>query len=197
MKASKKTWLWEISREDLPGTHYLFGTVHIKSEKVFRWLEPAFEFLDQCETVATEYDLGENSGKNPLQTLQTDPDYRLSEVLRPKKFSRLERIFFEATGLQLILYDKVHPFILISLITQAVLPSERPRAMDEEIWLRALNNGKQTCGLETLASQMNLILEMDQSYFVDQLKALGRNFSRFKSRQNKLVDLYTLGDLPK
>lgn len=195
MKPSKKTWLWKISRDDLSGTNFLFGTVHIKTEEVFCWLPLALEAMESCETVATEYDLSEGLGRRSLDFLQTPEGYRLSDHIKPKPYSRLNRLMIQFTRMPLNQFDSVHPFIPLTLLTQAVIPRDRPRAMDEEIWLRALEKGKVITGLETLESQMQLIQKLDISFHIRQLKAMSRNLGNFRSKQSKLIDLYVKAEL--
>lgn len=197
MKKSKRTWLWSVEREDLAGTCYLFGTVHLKAEKVFGFLEAGLSKLESCQAVATEFDLDEAHGLSMANSLDLPEDYALVDYLGEKRLAKLSKIFTRETGLPIDSFLKMHPFVIISFLTQAIMPDEMSLSLDETIWRVGKDMNKTPHGLETYASQLALIEKMSLKKQVKQLKDITQQFKKFRKQQNKLIDLYANADLPR
>lgn len=195
MKKKKKTWLWSVEREDLAGTCYLFGTVHLKAEKVFGFLAQGIECLKDCDAVATEFNLDEAIGESTAQSLNLPEGYTLDKYLGKKTMAKLEKVFFRETGLPMDGFKDMHPFVLTSMLTQAVMPDEMRRSLDETIWEVGKELNKSPHGLETFASQLSLIEKLPIEKQARQLKGIANNFKKFRKQNKKLVDLYADGDL--
>ena len=64
MKKTKNTLLWKITAPEnysdgIPPVSYLFGTMHVRDERAFGWLELALSRMELCEVFATEFDFSE------------------------------------------------------------------------------------------------------------------------------------------
>jgi len=195
MKKSKKTWLWSIEHEDFAGTSYLFGTVHLRATKVFGFLEAGLEKLEECQAVATEFNLDEAKDQSTANALDLPEDYDLQEYIGKKGFEKLAKIFLRQTGMPLDSFSSMHPFVLTSLLTQAILPDELRMSLDETIWHVGKEMKKVPYGLESYESQIALIQKMPLKKQVKQLKDVVRNFKKFKKSQHKLMSLYADGEL--
>ena len=197
MKKSKRTWLWSVDRDDLAGTSFLFGTVHLKAESVFGYLDAGIKKMEACDAVATEFNLDEAQGLSTATSLDLPEDYALSEYLGKRKLAKLEKIFERETGLPLDSFINMHPFVISSFLTQAIMPDEMSLSLDETIWKVGKDLGKSPHGLETYESQIELIQSLSLKKQVKQLKEIIQNFKTFGKQQNKLIELYAQADLPK
>jgi len=195
MKKSKRTWLWSVDHNDLAGTCYLFGTVHLKAEKVFGFLEAGIQKLEECQAVATEFNLDEAQGRSTGQVLDLPEDYALSDHLSAKRMAKLEKIFMRETGLPIDSFLNMHPFVITSLLTQAIMPNEMSMSLDETIWQLGKDMEKTLHGLETYDSQIALIQKLPLKKQIKQLKDITRQFKNFRKQQKKLVELYAKADL--
>lgn len=197
MKKSKRTWLWSIDRDDLKGTCYLFGTVHLRSQSVFGFLDLALNRLANCEAVAVEFDLDTMQENTSASSLDTPDGFHLSKMLKQKQLIRLERIWLEQTGMPIQGFLNMHPFVLISILAQAISTKEMSKSLDETIWSEAKEQGKTLFGLETYEAQLEIISKMDFEKQIKQLKDLIRNFKRYRKSQDKMIGWYEKADLAK
>ena len=60
-KKKKQSLLWRIDGDHLPGTSYLFGTMHVKNQKAFKKQDMVYAKMLTCQAFATEFDLDEIS----------------------------------------------------------------------------------------------------------------------------------------
>jgi len=195
MKKKNNTWLWQIAGEDLPGYSYLFGTIHSKDIRAFTFLESALEYMKECDAVATEFNLDEMESRSSADSLNMPNDFSLVNIIGPRYTDRLEKIFIQYIGLSFRAFHNMHPFVITSLLTEAVMNNDMPMSLDKTIWSAAKENNKTLDGLETYDLQMNLIAEMDIRLQIKMIKLLLRNFKSFKKQQNKLIELYQKADL--
>jgi len=195
MNNRKNTWLWKITGENLPGDSYLFGTIHSKDLRAFTYLEEALNYLSECDAVATEFNLDEMENRSSADSLNMPPDFSLTKELGPRLIKRLEKLFLEYIGLPFRAFDNMHPFVITSLLTEAVLNNDMPMSLDKTIWVAAKENNKFLDGLETYDMQMKLIGEMDLNLQIKMVKQMIRNFKAFRRNQNKLIKLYEKADL--
>lgn len=54
---SRHRLLWRITAPDIPGTSYLFGTMHVRDERVFAFGDSVLPALRRCEAFAMEVDM--------------------------------------------------------------------------------------------------------------------------------------------
>jgi len=184
-----------VEREDLAGTCYLFGTVHLKAEKVFGFLPKGLECLKQCDAVATEFNLDEAIGQSSANSLDLPEDYSLNNYLSTKMIAKLEKVFFRELGIPMDNFQNMHPFVITSMLPQSVMPDEMKLSLDETIWQLGKELNKSPHGLETFASQMKLITELPLKKQAKQLKGIAKDFSKFRKQNRKLVDLYANAEL--
>ena len=195
MRKRKNTWLWQLTGENLPGHSYLFGTIHSKDFRAFTFLENALSYLQECDAVATEFNLDEMESKSSSESLNMPSNFSLAEELGPRYSALLEKLFLRYIGFSSRSFHNMHPFVITSLLTEAVMNSDIPMSLDKTIWEAAKENNKSLDGLETYQMQMNLITKMDLSLQLRMIKQMLRNFKGFRKSQEKLINLYQKADL--
>ena len=202
MKNSKKTWLWEIippmlEGEDTPpiGSSYLFGTIHIRDQRAFTFLEAALNYLSICNVVVTEFDLDEAEQFSSGSSLDLPADFKLRDALSEKHMARLDKLFQWQIGMPLGHFENMHPFVLTSLLTESIMSRDMPLSLDQTIWQAGKGQGKKMAGLESYDFQMNLIQTFPIKEQVKMLKSIIRNFKSFRKKQLHLVDLYAQAEL--
>ncbi len=195
MRKRKNTWLWQLTGESLPGHSYVFGTIHSKDMRAFTYVENALTYLKECDAVATEFNLDEMEARSSAESLNMPEGFSLAEAIGPRYSVQLEKLFLQYIGLSFRAFHNMHPFVITSLLTEAVMSSDMPMSLDQTIWEAAKENSKALDGLETYDMQMNLIAKMDMSLQLRMIKQMLRNFKAFRKNQEKLIALYQKADL--
>lgn len=197
MKLKKQTLLWEISNSKFDKKSYLFGTMHVKSEKVFSAFGQIAEYIDSCEAFCVEVDLDEAQSPNMQKELILPPGTSLSTLLKPKELKRLAFIFKTLGGPPMQHIQHLRPMNLINLMSSMVMKEETKTILDMHLYQYAKNNDKRTFGIETLEEHIDILTNMDLKTEVKQLKSIIRNFSSFVKQHSKIMDYYTHGRIDK
>lgn len=185
--------LWRIESE-FPEDSWLFGTMHIKDAKAFGLLDTLYQKIDYCEAFATELHLDEiKSGE--AGKFSPTPAPPLYELLPSNHYRRLKKILRKALNIDLDQWSVAHPVVVSKLISEAMMASQMPVFLDDQLWRYAKNQGKQLFGLETLEEQLAVFNFIPLEEHLDHLKSLARNFSRSRKKQLRLLELYARGDL--
>jgi uncharacterized protein YbaP (TraB family) len=165
--------LWEISGNGLKKPSYLFGTIHIISEKEFFWPEKTTASLLKCSRLTMELDMGKQM-EMAMQMMVLSPmkdGKKLADLLSPEDY-QLVRGYFETEVPEVRMsgfafFENYKPFILSSLLYTKMI--EGP-AKSYEMELLGLAKGKlETAGLETVGEQMEVF---DQIPYAEQAEGI-------------------------
>lgn len=185
--------LWRIET-DFPQDSWLFGTMHIKDAKAFGLLDTLYKKIDQCQAFATELNLDEIKSEG-TDLIQTDPVPPLYDLLPSHYYQKLKKILKKALRLNLDQWAHWHPLVISKIITEAMMSSEMPVFLDDQLWGYAKSAEKKLLGIETLEEQLAVFDGISLDEHLDYLKSLAKNYSRTNKKQTRLLDLYAKGDL--
>lgn len=186
--------LWKIESPALPGTSYLFGTMHVRDSGVVAAAAPAFERIKLCKTFASEFDLRELA-EGPVGTpLRMPPGLRLADLLGPKKYTKLRGLFLKFAQFDLQHVQHLPPMLIVNLIAERTLGNELPQSLDEQLWAYAQEEGLEMKGIETFEEQLAVMARIPLPMQVGMLLESVRNISRYRSHLGHLAELYKLGD---
>lgn len=191
---SKNTFLWRLSSPDLQGDSYVFGTMHVQDARAFSQLDLVKSCILQCDSFAAEYHLEEQNQADSHQMLLPD-GLRLKDLISTKKFEKLHRILLKSTGLNLLQFQHLSPFMLTGLIGAQLLGREMPVSLDAQLWAFAKAAGKQMEGVETFEEQLAVLGKISLKQQVEMLLALGKNIKRFRQHTLHSAELYQRGAL--
>ncbi|MEI6409470.1 MAG: TraB/GumN family protein [Bacteroidota bacterium] len=191
----KKTLLWRITPLSGGPDSYLFGTMHVRDLRAFRWYEIVLTYLNQCTVFATEFNFSELDGRALAETLHLPEGQTLDKMLRPGVWKGLERIAQQRLGFSAALLKYQHPMAVNTLISSSLLAEEAAQSLDETLWSYAQAAGKLMIGVESFEDQLNTIRSIDLEHQVAGLTWLVKNFVHQKKRLHKLMRWYEAGDL--
>ncbi len=186
----KPSLLWSIQREDLPGTSYLFGTMHVHDVKAFGLINQVKTLLHQCDAMAAEYDLDNHSEMEVSRFTDFSKSKTVIEVLPEKTLQKLNRVLLKSLGLSLDGYQHMHPFVLINTISSLILSKDMPLSLDEHLWHEAKAIGKETTGIETLEEQLAIVEKIPIDAHVKNLTQIAENFPRYRLQTLKMANWY-------
>ncbi len=190
----KKSLLWEISAEDLPGPSWLFGTMHVSDERVFNLMPIIEPILEKVDAVALEYDIGIAFSDEEMARVLLAPQ-PLDQVLGEKKFSKLEKIIAKSFGVEISPMVDIQPFLIAQRISQSILAKDREAELDLHLWQRAQALGKEVIGLEDPAEHLAVLERIPYETQVKMLLEIGRRPFKMRRHVRHMLDLYEKGEI--
>ncbi|MEZ4954179.1 MAG: TraB/GumN family protein [Saprospiraceae bacterium] len=189
----KKTFLWRISNDRLPGASYLFGTMHVQDLRAFSNLQLVQEKILECESFAAEFHL-DQTPTTAAQKMALPEGVSLKDLLSKKKYLKTRLVLLKATGLDLDFFIQTSPFMLTGLIGSQLLGKEMPQSLDEYLWHFAKSNDKNLRGIETFEEQMEVLEKIPLQMQVKMLLGLSSNINSFRKHTLHLAELYQNGE---
>ena len=194
-KNKKNALLWKIEGKTLPGYSYLFGTMHVKDQRAFTLMNDVYPKIDACESFATEFNLEEMDLNFDLELTGLENGQSLQDLIRPKNYHKIRKIFRKATGLDIIHFDQTQPLIVANVINERILSKDMPVSLDMHLWNYAKVQEKITLGIETFQEQINILKKIPLDYQIKMLLAMGKNFKSHRKSIIKMTRQYEKADI--
>ncbi len=194
MRSKRRTLLWRIQTEHRQDS-YLFGTMHVRDERVFDYFEMVKPFILNTSIYAAEMDLGQAGELGQIEDALMPDGLRLTHLMPSRKYQKLRRILRKAFGIELMMFDRLYPMLIVNQIAEAQLGRQHRNALDQAMWSFAASCGKEMIGVESYSEQVRIMKQLPLDAQVRQLLEIGRNPSRIRRSTNKLIDLYVRMDL--
>ncbi|MCB0633672.1 MAG: TraB/GumN family protein [Saprospiraceae bacterium] len=194
MKQKKKSLLWQIEHPAVDRPSFLFGTMHVRDQQAFSYLQTVYAHLQQCDALAAEYDLSRQATPDLSAVLRLPPGQSLADFFSPAQYQKLQRILLKSFQIDIRFFQHFTPLLLINLITEQLLQQDHPQALDLQLWQSAGEMGKDRLGIETLEEQMAVLQQIPLGHQVKLLRSLGRNVSRFRQSVRQSPALYSDAD---
>jgi uncharacterized protein YbaP (TraB family) len=183
--------LWKIDGAKLNTASYLYGTIHIKDKRVFQFDQKVYEVLDSCKVFAMEVDLDPSNLAGFAQHLMLPEGKTLHDIFSPEDYSLIKNILEKETGMNISMFDRMKPFVLLSLGLNSQIAGDMEVAVDEFLYRRAQQEGIKVKGLETIEEQMEMLDEIPNDYITDYF----RNFQKGAEDLEEIIRLYCKADL--
>jgi len=191
----KKSLLWRITPPQGGPDSYLFGTMHVRDLRAFKWLAPAQAHIANCEIFATEFDFSEIDPVALQSALRLPEGQSLDMLLKPGTWKNLDRYAHKKLGVGAAVFRFQHPMSVSTALTTAFLTEEAPQSLDETLWNHARFLGKTTAGVETFDEQLQTLHSITLDQHLKSLTWLLKNYNRQKKRLKKMMNWYVAGDL--
>lgn len=160
--------------------------MHTRDGAAYRLTQHLYPLIEQVDAFALEFDLNERKTvPNSRQFLLPDGK-TLSDFLRPEQFQKLERILRKTTGIELTSVEYFQPFLIQSLVSEALLRQDELTSLDEHLFNYAQKHEVPTIGIESYASQLAVLDQMSVEEQLKNLLEIGRNI---RSYRRNLIDL--------
>lgn len=194
-KKSKNSLLWQISGNNLPGTSYVFGTMHVKDERAFSLIESLKKAIDTCDAFATEFNLKEvESGVEP-NAMDLPDDQLLTDFISEKKYQRMRKMFIKYFEFDIEVLKSAMPLIITNALSSQTLMTDREVNLDQYLWQYAEDREKITLGIETFAEQLQILHAIPLDYQFKALSDIAKNISGFSKQHQKMTELYEKQDI--
>ncbi len=191
----KSSLLWHITPKVGGPVSYLFGTMHVRDLRAFKWLEPAKLCVERCEVFATEFDFSDTDHAAVEEVLRLPPGKTLDAILKRGNWKNLQFYCRQKLGIPAETMQHQHPMTVSMALTNALLADEAARSLDETLWEYARLLGKTTTGVETFDEQLQTLKNISFEQHVKSLTWLLKNYARQKHRLKKMLRWYQTGEL--
>lgn len=198
MKKIKNTLIWQVSREEVPNMKsFIVGTMHIRDNRAFQFVDLFLNKIRECEVFATEFDLDDAQIHSVEEAMLLPEGQRLKDVMPEKLFNRIDKVLKKQTGMSLFNFEMFKPIAVTNFLTEGILSHDRLMSLDETLWNFAKENGKILRGIETFEEQLIVLKKLPIDDQVKGLKELVRNFTKFRTQLLKMTHLYEKADIVK
>lgn len=185
---SNSSLLWSIHPPE-GKTSYLFGTMHIRDERVYGYCDVLYPIIQQSDVYVGEMDLGETPGH--IMT----PAYSMSAYFRPEVYAKLRCQVLKSFRLDILRFDHLHPLMIMSAISQSMLENDRRVSLDEHLWHFADRQQLTMQGLETLEEQVTLLHSIAPEPLYRQIKEISTGPEKLRKFTRHSLELYAEGDI--
>lgn len=191
----KNSLLWRLTPPNGGPDSYLFGTMHVRDQRAFGWLDLALVCLNRCELFAAEFDLGDTDQQALAEALQLPEGKTLEQCLSPQAWKNLVRQMGKNNNLPVETLRQIHPMVISMTLSAQMLGEEANFSLDETLWRHAVNGGKQISGVETFEDQLRTLRTIRFDQHVGSLTYTLKNLKPQKKRIKKMLKYYAAGDV--
>lgn len=183
-------WLWQISHPDLESVSFVFGTMHVRDHRAFRYEQTVMKAIASCDAFATEFNLEELNAEIHSHIMDLPEGISLKQLLSDQTYRKTDELLKKNVGVGIAAFENNKPILITNLLTESVLSTDAPLSLDETLWQFAKKNGKIMKGLESYEEQIRILEQIPLSYQVKTLKDFTRHFGKFRKELIKMADLY-------
>ncbi len=168
---------------------WLFGTMHIRDERVYQFCHGLYPLIDEADVYVGEMDL------HPLEIQMNGPLYDLRKEFTPAGYQKIRKQLIKSFQFDMTRYLHLHPLMILSGITQNILVNDHAISLDEHLWNYARDHQRQLQGLETAQEQLALLHSIDPKPLYKQIETISTRPSGIRKFTARAIDYYTRGDI--
>lgn len=192
----KESLLWEITNQETGNTSYLFGTMHIRDNRAFRYLNIIKAKISRCKLYAAEFDL-HNEGNMEFGNYMEMDDQQIDQLIPEKKYKKLQRVLMKAFQIDLSAFNKLRPIFVSNIIAESILSRDNQLPLDSYLWRYAEQEEKQLVGIESYQEQINILKSIPIDYQLKSLMGIGKNVKKYRRQILSLTRYYENSELSK
>ncbi|MBP8725557.1 MAG: TraB/GumN family protein [Saprospiraceae bacterium] len=186
--------LWKVSGRQ-SSESYLFGTLHVRSDKMDASFPALEQRLFQCERFAAEIDVDAISITDAKLFFHMPSGQRWTECLTGPKLQKLMKRAERSFGVDLRAHEHTYPLLLAHQILAKGAGLDEQGGLDLRLWTVAKEKGLECFGLEELSEHFGALAQIPIRRQLDWLDELLREPSVARKRVFRLISKYEAGDL--
>ena len=188
--------LWEISGTGLQQPSYLFGTIHMICKEDFAFSEIAKQKFNNSKQVYLELDMDDPQLQSVMMGLMQLPDKEsLKNKLGESNFNRLDSFLKKEMNMNLALFDRFKPMMLMSLLAQRLLSCAAMESYEMNFVKMASEQKKELLGLERVEDQVAVFDAIPDSLEIRSIMNMVNDFESQKKEFTRMSSLYKAQNL--
>ena len=197
MSKKKESLLWQFRRENESRTHYILGTMHVKSEEAYTPVTISKHYMELCNTYVGEMDLNDPELSNIGDYFINEDELVLENFIGEKKYLKYRKVVAKAFGIELDEIAHYKPLVISNMIAESVISKSYDLALDHFLWEYAQAIGMEMKGLESATDQFEIMKSIPLDAQLKGLKSCVKNVITFRAKVLKMSELYADGELTK
>jgi len=186
----KESLLWKVTNNDSGKVSFIFGTVHLRDDKVFFMIDNIKSLIDHCEIFIAEYNLDDSGEREIMKALQMPGGKHIRDYLDARKYKKTHKNILKAFKLDIEKWGFLKPMVIENMITESLFESDYDHPMDFELWHHAKIKGKLTIGAESTKSQISIMKNLPVKEQIRSLNGIAKNTSKFRKKIKNTIELY-------
>ena len=190
------TLLWEISGNDLQQPSYLFGTIHMICKEDFLISEIVKQKFNSSKQVYLELDMDDPQLQvTMMQQMQLPDKETLKNKLGESDFKKLDSFLQKEMNMNLVMFDKFKPMMVMSILAQRLLPCAGMESYDMNFAKMATEQKKELLGLEKVEDQLGVFDAIPDSLEIRSIMNMVNDFESHKKEFSRMSSIYKTQDL--
>ena len=190
------TLLWEISGNGLQQPSYLFGTIHMICKEDFLISEIVKQKFNSSKRVYLELDMDDPQLQvTMMQQMQLPDKETLKNKLGESDFKKLDSFLQKEMNMNLVMFDKFKPMMVMSILAQRLLPCAGMESYDMNFAKMATEQKKELLGLEKVEDQLGVFDAIPDSLEIRSIMNMVNDFESHKKEFSRMSSIYKTQDL--
>lgn len=187
----EKALLWEISGNGLSQPSYLFGTIHIACEGEVEMRPEIQTAFDKTEQLILEMKMDDPSlmVKMMQASLATDGK-TVSDKLGTELASKVDSLMTTRMGMNLAMFENLNLSTISIQIGLLAINCPVDLGYDMMLLNEAKTDGKEIKGLESIETQIQVLLSMSEEEALQSINYIVNNFEESELELQKMLELY-------
>ena len=190
--------MWEINGNGLKQNSYIYGTMHIMCGGDVEMTPSIQNAFNKTETLLLEIDMDDPSMMGKMMQASLSQDGKtVSEKLGENLAAKVDATLKENSPITLAMVNSLNLPTLSMQIGMFALDCELDLGYDMLFVQEAKTKNKEIHGLESVDSQIKLLLSQPDSEAKQAIEYIVNNFDEVKTEMNKMVTTYKSQDVQK
>ena len=190
------TLLWEISGNGLNEPSYLFGTLHMTCKEDFLLSESVKQKFASSKQIYLELDMDDPQLQGKMmQQMQLAGKETLKNKLGESNFKKLDSFLQKEMSMNLVMFDKLKPMMVMGLLAQRLLPCATMESYDLNFVEMASEQKKELLGLEKVEEQIGVFDAIPDSLEIRSIMNMVNDFDAQKKEFTRMSAIYKSQDL--
>ena len=169
--------------------------MHVHDSRAFGLMPLLERCIGECDRFVAEYNLAETiAGSEEVLQLLASP-VPWAEQLGEKKFQKIRKILYKATGVDISLQRNLLPFFIVQQLSHRILPFQEDMPLDLRLYTYAEKLGKELAGIESWEGQFNYIRNIPIEKQIKMLVDFARHPASIRKQYKHLIALYQQQDI--
>ncbi len=187
----EKALLWEISGNGLGQSSYLFGTVHIACQGEVEMRPEMQKAFDKTEQLILELDMDDPQMMTKMMQAALSKDGKtVTEKIGNELAGKVDSLMNAKMGMRLAMFESLNLPTLSVQIGLLAIKCPVDLGYDMMLTTEAQNEKKEIIGLESVETQIEVLLSQPDSEAIAAISYLIENFEEAQTELDKMLSLY-------
>lgn len=189
--------LWSVTGKGLNSPSYVYGTIHMICKEDFIFSSTLKQKLNDSKSIYLELDMDDPSMMIKMATMAIMKDHTLQDLMSETDYKTLSQFVKDTLGMPMMLFNKMKPITLMSLIYTKLLPCSSTESYEMKMVEIAKSSKKEIRGLETIEEQMGVFDKIPDSVEAQMIMEMIRTMPAQRKQMTEMVEAYKKEDLQK